>query len=113
MTANPYLDQIHRNLPRLLALFDSDQTNISFGMGDRYYWAWGLIDFGNGTFQGAAHGISRLWRAGLWSYQTPKEQFIARINALFIGAGQLTRKDGSLEEAFPKEGSYCVTALVI
>lgn len=112
MTANPYLDQIHRNMPRLLALFDSDQTNISFGMGDRFYWAWGLIDFGNGTFQGAAHGMSRLWRAGLWPYQTPKEQFIARINALFIGAAQLTRKDGSLEEAFPNEGSYCVTALV-
>mgnify|MGYP001076122389 CR=1 FL=1 len=112
MTADPYLEQIHRNLPRLLALFDIDQTSINYGMGDRYHWAWGLIDFGNGTFQGAAHGMSRLWRAGLWPYPTPKEQFIARINALFIGAGQLTHNDGSLEEAFPNEGSYCVTALV-
>lgn len=109
---NPYLDEIRRNLPRLLALFDSDLTSISHGMGDRYYWAWGLTDFGNGTFQGAAHGLARLWQAGLWPYPTPKEQFMRRIGALYAGSARLTRKDGSLEEAFPNEGSYCVTALV-
>jgi hypothetical protein len=109
---NPYLEESERNLPRLLALFDRDKTNSSYGMGDRYYWAWGLIDFGNGTFQGAAHGMARLWRAGLWPYPTPKHQFIARIKAIFDGTKLLTRKDGSLEEAFPNEGSYCVTALV-
>lgn len=112
MAANPYLEEIKRNLPRLLALFDSDSTSSSHGMGDRYHWAWGLIDFGNGTFQGAAHSMARLWCAGLWPYPTPKSQFLARIDALFEAAGRLTRKDGSLEEAFPHEGSYCVTALV-
>jgi hypothetical protein len=112
MSDNPYLAEIHRNLPRLLALFDQDRTSGSYGMGDRYYWAWGLIDFGNGTFQGAAHGIARLWLAGLWPYSSAKEQFINRIDAMFDGAKRLTRKDGSLEEALPNEGSYCVTALV-
>lgn len=112
MANNPYMDEIRSNLPRLLALFDTDRTSISHGMGDRYYWAWGLIDFGNGTFQGAAHGLARLWQAGLWPHPTPKEQFMAGIGALFAGAGRLTRNDGSLEEAFPNEGSYCVTALV-
>jgi hypothetical protein len=109
---NPYLEQIRANLPRILAMFDADRTSTSHGMGDRYHWAWGLIDFGNGTFQGAVHGLARLWVAGLWPYATPKERFIARIDALFEAAKGLTRKDGSLEEAFPLEGSYCVTALV-
>lgn len=112
MSNNPYLVEVQRNLPRLLALFDRDITNISHGMGDRYYWAWGLIDFGNGTFQGAAHGMAQLWKAGLWPYSTSKEDFISRIRSLFDGAKRLTRDDGSLEEAFPNEGSYCVTALV-
>lgn len=112
MSTNPYLDEVKCNLPRLCALFDSDRTSISYGMGDRYHWAWGLIDFGNGTFQGAAHGMARLWHAGLWPYATPQNQFVARISAMFAGAKKLTRKDGSLEEAFPNEGSYCVTALV-
>lgn len=112
MSANPYLEDIRANLPRLLALFDSDPTSASYGMGDRYHWAWGLIDFGNGTFQGAAHGLARLWKHGLWPYPTPRDAFIRRIDTLFRGAARLTRPDGSLEEAFPREGSYCVTALV-
>lgn len=112
MSENPYLKEIRANLPRLLALFDSDPTSASYGMGDRYYWAWGLIDFGNATFQGAAHGMARLWAVGLWPYDTCKSTFLARIDALFQAAKRLTRRDGSLEEAFPHEGSYCVTALV-
>jgi hypothetical protein len=112
MVNNPYLYELKANLPRLLAMFDVDVTSKSYGMGDRYYWAWGLIDFGNGTFQGAAHGMARMWQAGIWPYPTPKAQFISRIDSLFVATSKLTRKDGSLEEAFPNEGSYCVTALV-
>ena len=108
----PYYSEIKSNLPRVLSLFDNDVTSKSYGMGDRYYWAWGLIDFGNGTFQGAAHGLARLWRSNLWPYPTPKDKFIARIDSMFKGAEKLTRRDGSLEEAFPNEGSFCVTALV-
>lgn len=81
-------------------------------MGDRYHWAWGLIDFGNGTFQGAANGLVRLWQVGIWPYKTDSTLFLNRIDTMFMAAGQLTRRDGSLEEAFPSEGSYCVTALV-
>jgi hypothetical protein len=109
---NPYLEAIIQTLPRLLALFDRDLTSPSYGMGDRYYWAWGLIDFGNATFQGAAHGMARLWCAGLWPYHTESTLFIERINSIYEGAKRLTRADGSLEEAFPNEGSFCVTALV-
>lgn len=112
MSTNPYLFEVRQTLPRLLALFDVDRTSWSYGLGDRYFWAWGLIDFANGTFQGAAHGMARLWRHGLWPYQTSAEQFLCRVDSLFRGAGALVRKNGSLEEAFPNEGSYCVTALV-
>lgn len=112
MSTNPYLNEIRINLPRLLSLFDVDKTSLSYGMGDRYHWAWGLIDFGNGTFQGASHGLARLWSSGLWPYQTSEAKFLGRIDAIVQAAIRLTRSDGSLEEAFPREGSYCVTALV-
>lgn len=109
---NSYLKQVVDSLPRLLAMIDTDRSSRSYGMGDRYFWAWGLIDFGNGTFQGAAHGMARLWESGLWPYSTSKALFLGRIDALFVGAEKLTKQDGSLEEAFPNEGSFCVTALV-
>lgn len=112
MRSNPYLQEVLSNLPRLLALIDTDRTNRSYGLGDRYFWAWGLIDFGNATFQGSANGLARLWRSGLWPYSTSKDLFFERLDALFQGTAFLTRRDGSLEEAFPHEGSYCVTALV-
>lgn len=112
MTAEIYLREIRSNLPRLLGMVDRDPTSASYGMGDRYHWAWGLIDFGNGTFQGMANGLARLWLNGLWPYTTPKSRFIERIDSLYQGAAKLTRSEGSLEEALPNEGSFCVTALV-
>lgn len=110
--SNPYIEQVEQVLPRLLALFDRDATSESCGMGDRYRWAWGLIDFGNGTLQGAAHGLAALWKNGFWPYATKREIFLRRIKDIFSAAAKLTRRDGSLEEAFPNEGSFCVTALV-
>ncbi|KAB2876306.1 MAG: hypothetical protein HS106_09195 [Ideonella sp.] len=112
MADNPYLGHLKQALPRLLSLFDGDRTSDSHGVGDRLRWAWGLIDFGNATYQGAAHGLARLWSCGMWPYATAPDTFFARIDAMFDGARRLTRSDGSLEEAFPFEGSFCVTALV-
>ena len=112
MEKSLYLKKVIKCLPRILALIDNDITNKSYGNADRFYWAWGLTDFGNGTFQGMANGLSSLWKEKSWPYKTDSQIFISRINSLFIGTKFLTKNDGSLEEAFPKEGSYCVTALV-
>ena len=109
---NIYLKEINANLPRILSLIDIDITNKSFGTTDRLFWAWKLKDFSNCTGQGMINGLCRLWVNKLWPYNTKKEKFFQRISHLIIGAQKLTRKDGSLEEAFPYEGSYCVTALV-
>ncbi len=93
-------------------MFDLDRTSPTFGIGDRFYWAWKLIDFGNGTFQGAAHGLARLLASGeLAEYISPAAA-MARIDAMFLGAKRLRRRNGSMEEAFPYESSFCVTALV-
>ena len=76
MPNNPYMEEIKANLPRILSLIDNDKSSSTFGMGDRYHWAWGLIDFGNGSFQGIAHGLARLWKSNLWPYQTTKKIFV-------------------------------------
>lgn len=106
------MQQIERMMPRLLALFDTDHTAATYGMGDRSYWAWKLMDFGNGTFQGAAHGLARLLSSGLLPANLSENATLRRIDALFHGARHLARQNGSLEEAFPYESSFCVTALV-
>ena len=72
---NIFYMEICKNLPRILSLFDNDYTSKSYGVGDRYYWAWGLTDFGNGTFQGVTNGLSRLWVSGLWPFETSFNTF--------------------------------------
>lgn len=111
-TQNPYLKQIEQALPRLLGLFDTDPLSPTKGMGDRFRWAWKLIDFGNATFQGAAHGLAWLLKHDLLPQMLNPQAALERIDAMFCATKQLTRKNGSLEEAFPYESSFCVTALV-
>lgn len=111
-TTNPYLDEVQRVLPRVLALFDSDPSSPTYGVGDRRYWAWKFSDFGNATFQGAAHGLARLWAAGLLPSCLSDSAMRRRIDAMFAGAARLRYRNGSLVESFPHESSFCVTALV-
>ncbi|MCX7734254.1 MAG: hypothetical protein N2254_05765 [bacterium] len=109
---NPYLQQIYNVLPRILALYDVDPTSPTYGVGDRYRWAWKLIDFGNGTFQGAANGFARLIKYNLLPEWLSQRALLQRIDAMFHGARSLMYPNGSLAEAFPYESSFCVTALV-
>lgn len=111
-TPNPYLEQVVQTLPRLLGMYDTDPTSPSFGWGDRFHWSWKLIDFGNATFQGAAHGLARLLKARMLPPHLSPDTIKCRIWAMLDGAKRLVRPDGSLEEAFPYEHSFCVTALV-
>lgn len=109
---NVYLHELDSNIPRLLALFDTNPLSLSYGEGDRFHWAWKLMDFGNGTFQGAANGLARLRMLELLPDKIDPKAIDQRIAACFIGAKHLCRNNGSMEEAFPYESSFCVTALV-
>jgi hypothetical protein len=108
----PYLQQVHRALPRLLALYDSDPLGDTFGLGDRTFWAWKLKDFPNATQQGAVSGLARLLVAGLLPEGIQEGVILKRINAIITGSKKATASNGSLAEALPNEGSFCVTALV-
>ena len=112
MSENPYLEDIKHSLPRLLALFDRDPLSKTCGVGDRYFWGWKLIDFGNGTFQGIAHGLARLLKNDVLPECISKTAVYALIDDIFTGTDFLCRKNGSMEEALPYESSFCVTALV-
>ena len=81
-------------------------------MADRVFWAWKTIDFPNATNQGVANGLARLVANSLLPEFLPAPAAVGRVFDLAAGAARLTRRNGSLEEAFPHESSFCVTALV-
>lgn len=111
-TDNPYRDQVAATLPRVLAMFEANPLSPAYGLGDRMRWAWKTVDFGNGTYQGAAHGLARLLSAGIVVDNAAEAGILKRIGAIIEAAGRLRARDGSFSEAFPNESSFCVTALV-
>ena len=109
---NPFLEEVLANLPRILSMVDLETANETYGSCDRRYWAWCYTDYQNGTYQGLCHGIARLVASDLWPYKTNETEPLSIVKACFNGASKIIRSNGSFEEAFPNEGSYCVTALV-
>ena len=107
----PYAVQAVAVLPRVLGGFDRSPLSPTFGLGDRFHWAWGLIDFPNATFQSVVNGMARLWTSGLWPFRTDPARFVDRIDAAIGALATCSASDGTLSEAFPGEGSWCVTAL--
>ncbi len=107
-----YLGIIKNNLPRILSLFDSDQLSKTYGVGDRNYWAWAQSDFINGTYQGFANGITKLYAAGLLEEYFTNQNYLKFVDSIFEGTQRSQNKNGSLNEAFPNEQSWCVTSLV-
>jgi hypothetical protein len=109
---NPYLHQVEKVLPRLLALYDQNPISPTMGLGDRYFWAWKLIDFGNATFQGAAHGFARLIVNDFIPFGIDRKSILERILNMTKAVKFIQDSNGSLNEALPHESSFCVTALV-
>lgn len=109
---NPYAVEIDSVLPRLLALGDTDGLRPTRGLLDRQFWSWKLIDFANATFQGAANGMSVLLATDALADHLSRQSVLQRIVDMFGATATITRSNGSLEEAFPFEQSYCVTAAV-
>lgn len=109
---NVYLKEIESILPRILGAINQNQIHPLYGVSDRQFWAWRTIDFGNATNQGSVDGLTTLLKGKLWPYPYDNEIMVTRINSLFSGTEKLMRTNGSLEESFPFEQSWCVSALV-
>jgi hypothetical protein len=109
---NPYLEKIGATLPRILSGINLDPLSATFGIADREYWAWKTADFPNASLQGVIAGILLLNRDNLWPYTASGKRINDLVEALISGLKDMTRRDGSLDEAAPLERSWCTTALV-
>ena len=109
---NIYIESLHRNLPRLLSSFNMDASSPLAGVGDRLYWSWKIIDFPNGTFQGAVHGLAILTYLNKLPFGITQKSMLKKIDYIVRGIEKIISKNGSLDEALPNESSLCVSALV-
>lgn len=111
LASNAFAREIDATLPRVLALIDRDPLSQTRGFGDRQFWGWKLIDFPNGTLQGAVNGLTALLAADAFAPHVSRDTIRARVDDQLAATIRMMRRDGSFEEALPHEQSYCVTAL--
>lgn len=104
-----YKEILERNIPLLLNLYNLDPSSSTKGVGDRLYWGWKVRDFINGTLQGGIHALSIAYSLGIIKN---KGFLLDVLDKAILAIPGFRNKNGSVEEAYPREQSFCVTALV-
>ena len=99
-------------IPRFIGFLDRDENSESYGCFDRYYWLYRQKDFPNIRFQECAYLF-----ALLYSYDFPGNKYFnkkilfewtkASINYIY---NSIARRDGSFDELYPNERSFCGTS---
>lgn len=107
----PYLEQVFRQLPRLLSRMDREPLSHTYGACDRTFWGWKFSDFAGSRFQELLYALA-------WMYKTPvagnrlhdQSVLLNWIVAGFHYWRGLQHTDGAFDEAYPFERSLAATA---
>lgn len=108
---NIYASILNQNIDKLLSIYNSDTSSNTYGFGDREFWAWKTKDFTNATLQGGVHSLSIALKLNLFKDEQ-EGHILEMINASIHAIGSIMDSNGSVVEAYPRENSFCVTALV-
>lgn len=100
-----------QQVPRVLGMIDREKDSPTFGCADRYFWHYKLHDFPNARFQEAAEILALAFK-----YRHASNPFFGqeRVRQWATAAIRFWEKikssDGSFDEAYPYERSFCATA---
>ncbi|HIP45152.1 MAG TPA: hypothetical protein EYG93_07490 [Sulfurospirillum arcachonense] len=108
---NIYKKILKQNIPKLLNLYNLDKFSSTYGVGDREYWGWKTKDFANATMQGGVHSLAIAIKLDLFE-KKEKVKILELIEVIISATKNIIYPNGSVEEAYPQENSFCVTALV-
>lgn len=109
---NIYKKCVLDNFLRVLSFFDLDPTSPTYGIADRKYWGWKIIDFPDASFQRVVYGISLMLVNNIFPENVSKKKILRIIDAGLIGLDKISRTNGSVDQAFPFESSYGATTFV-
>jgi len=106
-----YLNQAVAVAERILGLGDRDPSSATYGCFDRYYWHYKALDFPNARAQEIGYYLGLLWKhpfegnrfAGVNNVRSWAE---AAVDFWY----QIQNRDGSFNEWWPHERSFCATS---
>lgn len=106
-----YKDVVLSQIPRILGFVDREPNSKTFGCFDRYYWHYKLIDFPNARFQEASLLLALLYKndfAG--NIYLGKRKILELAKASISFWHEIQNKEGSFNEVYPNERSFCATS---
>jgi hypothetical protein len=108
--ASPYFAQVRRCLQRAYGLIDRDPSSPSYGSADRAFWYYRtIVDSPSAAWQQLMLGFAMLSQhQGL--APTEREQLIRLARATLMRWSAIQHRDGSFDEWYRNERSYCATA---
>lgn len=114
ISCQPYGDAALSQACRILGLGDRNELSKTYGCFDRYFWHYRQTDFVNARFQEAGHFL-----ALLYLFNHPQNRFYHQ-HAIYEWAAAavrfwtiIQRPDGSFDEYWPYERSFCVTSFTL
>jgi len=106
-----YKDIVLLQAPRILGLSDRNPKSKTFGCFDRYYWHYKLTDFPNARFQEASLLLALLYKNNFeGNIYFGKRKIRELVKASISFWHRIQNKDGSFNEVYPNERSFCATS---
>ena len=98
---------------RARALMDTNPSSATYGCADRSYWNYRtLTNFSGATWQQVMLGLAALHNAGPSLNDHNAEPQLAELSGAALGWwAQIQHRDGSFDEGYLNEHSYCPTAI--
>lgn len=107
-----YKEKALLQVPRILGFIDRNESSNTYGCSDRYYWHYKLSDISNARFQEVAILLAVLYKYDIDSKSFFKnEKAYQWAKAVVKFWAKIRNKDGSVNEVYPYERSFCATAL--
>lgn len=104
-----FKEKAFKHIKRIIGFIDNDNNSPTFGCADRYYWHYKLNDYHNSRFQESALTLSFFYSDNeSFLYRNDKLlNLIRRVIKFWI---ENINKNGSVNEIYPHEQSFCATA---
>lgn len=99
-----------RQVPRILGLCDRDSASETFGCCDRYYWHYRLLDLPNARFQEVCWLLALLYVHPFDPRYYRNSRVLEWIGAQIEYWLNIRNNDGSVNEVYPFERSFCATS---
>jgi len=104
-----FKEKVYKHIRRIIGFIDTDENSPTFGCADRYYWHYKLKDYYNARFQEVSLVLAFFY-LDKDAYLYKNEKLFGLIRGVINFYIKNLNRNGSVNEIFPHEQSFCATS---